>query len=702
MIIAKNKFQTKTFVIVIMTVMAVVTILVYYNKQSNSVEAADARNFNAGNIISDYVMTNKNSMTESQIQSFLKSKNSCNDTNLSKAAKNPSMKYNIKNGHFVCMADDKFNGETAAHIIWQAAQDYNINPQVLIILLQKEQGLITDTWPNHIQYRSATGYGCPDTAACSTKYYGLKNQVRNAARFFKAYQTNASGWYKPYWTGSNTIKWHPNSGCGTSTVNIANRATASLYSYTPYRPNQSALNSQYGTGNSCSSYGNRNFYMYFMDWFGDTQGVPKTCDSKVKNVTCVWKLKHNKGNEFLTTSIKDRDSLIKSGWSYIGKPFYAFSKQVTGSIPVYRFYFEDEKRHFYTTSTTERDKVKQNPSRKLEGIKFYVYPSNTSTNISYTVYRSLNSTYGHSYTQSSPNKTEGYKNEGHRFNVPSGMGSTPTPQTNRVNVYRTVKNSNHFYTTSLLERDNVIRSGFKYESVAFSASKNNSGSPVYRFYNKKNNDHFYTTSKTEKKSLEKKSAWKYEGVKFYIDNKTPVVYRLYSSSSKDHFYTSSIKEAALLSNKNNWKYEKVAFGKDQNNSKQPLYRMYSKNHGYFYSISAKEVLKIVNKNTWKFEGVAWTVSKKTTKTPVYRLYNSSTKRNFYTTSKTEKNRLVAKSSFIYRGISHYASNLITKKPIYRLKSKSTPYKHLFTANKTERNNAIKSGRWKNEGIAWYI
>ena len=142
-------------------------IFIWLNKDNLS-SAADARKFDPSNIISDFVMTNKNSMSEAQIQSFLLSKNSCNDTNTAKAASYPHLSYNIKNGKFVCLAEESFSGESAAHIIWQAGQDYNINPQVLIVLLEKEQGLITDTWPNNIQYRSATGYGCPDTAACET------------------------------------------------------------------------------------------------------------------------------------------------------------------------------------------------------------------------------------------------------------------------------------------------------------------------------------------------------------------------------------------------------------------------------------------------------------------------------------------------------------------------------------------------------
>ncbi len=239
-----------------------------YLQLQRPADAADLRNFDPSNIMSDSVMSNKNSMTEAQIQTFLESKNPCNNTNISKA----SQYHKVKDGRFVCMFEDTFDGESAAHIIWQAAQDYSINPQVIIVLLQKEQGLITDTWPNSIQYRSATGYGCPDTAACDTQYYGLKNQIRQAANLFR---NVLNGGWSNYPVGENYIQYHPDRNrCGGSTINIKNRATSALYRYTPYQPNQSALNAGYGTGDSCGAYGNRNFWLYFTDWFGDpTSGI---------------------------------------------------------------------------------------------------------------------------------------------------------------------------------------------------------------------------------------------------------------------------------------------------------------------------------------------------------------------------------------------------------------------------------------------
>ncbi len=245
-------------------------------KNNIDVEAANLANFDPGYIISDYQMGNYNSMSEAEIWNFLKQKGNCNDTriwqtgnNLGYLSESAPYSWHVSDGHYVCLADENFSGESAAHIIWQAAQDYRINPQVLIVLLQKEQGLITDSFPNSVQYRSATGYGCPDTAACSSRYYGFKNQVRNAAALFR---TVLDGGWTNYPLGNNYIQYNPNSGCGGSWVNIRSLATSALYRYTPYQPNASALAAGYGAGDSCGAYGNRNFYSYFEDWFGNSFG----------------------------------------------------------------------------------------------------------------------------------------------------------------------------------------------------------------------------------------------------------------------------------------------------------------------------------------------------------------------------------------------------------------------------------------------
>jgi hypothetical protein len=159
--------------------------------------------------------------------------------------------------------------QSAAEIIHGVAQSCGINPKVLIVLLQKEQSLITDDWPWPIQYRSATGYGCPDTAPCDAEYYGFFNQVYHAGRQFKRYARDANLFnFKAGQT--SFIQYNPNAGCGGTNINIQNQATAGLYNYTPYQPNAAALSNLYGTGDGCSAYGNRNFWRMFNDWFGST------------------------------------------------------------------------------------------------------------------------------------------------------------------------------------------------------------------------------------------------------------------------------------------------------------------------------------------------------------------------------------------------------------------------------------------------
>lgn len=258
---------------------AILSITLFFTQKS--AQAAPVVGFNPGNIISENIFTNSQSMTAAQIQTFLNSKVTSCDTNGTLRATEygrgdlTHAQYAAMRGWspppYTCLKDYSEGGKVAAQIIYDAAQEFNINPQVLIVLLQKEQSLITDTWPLATQYRTATGYGCPDTAACDSQYFGLTNQIRWAARMFRAIMNNSPTWYTPYVLGNNYIQYNPNASCGGSTVNIVNRSTQALYNYTPYQPNASALSAGYGTGDACGAYGNRNFYLYFSDWFGSPQ-----------------------------------------------------------------------------------------------------------------------------------------------------------------------------------------------------------------------------------------------------------------------------------------------------------------------------------------------------------------------------------------------------------------------------------------------
>ena len=60
------------------------------------------------------------------------------------------------------------------------------------------------------------------------------------------------------------IAYNPQASCGSSIITPANTATAALYNYTPYQPNEAAKND----GDDCSSWGNLNFYGFWKVWFG--------------------------------------------------------------------------------------------------------------------------------------------------------------------------------------------------------------------------------------------------------------------------------------------------------------------------------------------------------------------------------------------------------------------------------------------------
>lgn len=239
--------------------------------QASAVRAID---FDPGYIISDAIFINANSMSEAAVQSFLVVRvPSCAGLNGQPCLRNfisDTVSRPASPGG-QCRAYEGAPAEPASRIIVKVAQACGINPQVLLATLEKERGLVTKTSPNAADYKVSMGYGCPDTAACDTAYYGFYNQVYRAAWQFREYTLRPSAWR--YRIGATSIQWHPNAACGASTVTIRNQATANLYNYTPYQPNAAALSNLRGLGDACSSYGNRNFWVNFSLWFGSPVGL---------------------------------------------------------------------------------------------------------------------------------------------------------------------------------------------------------------------------------------------------------------------------------------------------------------------------------------------------------------------------------------------------------------------------------------------
>lgn len=163
---------------------------------------------------------------------------------------------------------------TAAELIYDVARACGINPRVILVKLQKEQGLVTSTDPSPRAYDFALGMDCPDSpSGCSAASAGFFWQLYKGVGQLNWYSNPAGSftWLRP---GTViTRPYYPNRpSCGSQSFTLQNKATAALYYYTPYVPNQAALDNLYSTGDSCSSYGNRNFWRFFSDWFGSPIG----------------------------------------------------------------------------------------------------------------------------------------------------------------------------------------------------------------------------------------------------------------------------------------------------------------------------------------------------------------------------------------------------------------------------------------------
>ncbi len=366
--------------------------------------ALAASDFDPGRIIDDEVFFNSSLMSIPDIQNFLNSKVPVCDTNGTQPyAGTTRAAYGASRGYpapFTCLKDyvqvgipqkDAESGlctgigsgtKSAAEIIYVVSRSCGINPQVLIVLLQKEQSLITDDWPWSIQYRSATGYGCPDTAPCDANYYGFFNQVYNAARQFKRYARDANLF--SYQKGRNNyIQYNPNAGCGGTNIFIRNQATAGLYNYTPYQPNPAALSglsdSNAGGGDGCSAYGNRNFFWYFSRWFGST--IAGACTANEPTLSYVRRFYNPRTfDHFYSARDCDVSFLAQIGYINEGPVFNTTPATSPLATPVYRLYNPRTQMHLWTThyETPEQLAAGRTGYQQEAGIVFYVLPGGIS------------------------------------------------------------------------------------------------------------------------------------------------------------------------------------------------------------------------------------------------------------------------------------------------------------------------------------
>lgn len=160
--------------------------------------------FNKNKVMEDSDFINISTMTVTQIQQFLTSQKS------------------------ILSSYSEF-GRSAAQIISDAAQRYGVNPQVILVVLHKEQSLLnSNTADQERRLRKAMGAACFDDGTCDPRLFGFGRQVEAGTAILRRwFDRSRAGKADPFRVGATTT-------IDGQTVTPENHATVSLYKYTPH------------------------------------------------------------------------------------------------------------------------------------------------------------------------------------------------------------------------------------------------------------------------------------------------------------------------------------------------------------------------------------------------------------------------------------------------------------------------------------
>jgi hypothetical protein len=264
--------KKKTFLLIITSFALTVGAFVCFGLKPN--KASADLPYDPAYLISDSLFTDYGSMASGTIQTFLSSHGSglAGYADVEDCGPSNGAHYSYYQRFYHCG-----QSVSAATIIYDAAQAYQISPKAILATLQKEQSLVTTPNPTQAAINCAMGY-----LSCNSNYSGFFLQVDNGAWQFRydmegtQHHTSWNGWSgMDSWYASacggansahstglyagNTVTFY-NPGGTPVTITIANPATATLYCYTPYVGPYSQ------TGYS----GSYNFVISYETWFGST------------------------------------------------------------------------------------------------------------------------------------------------------------------------------------------------------------------------------------------------------------------------------------------------------------------------------------------------------------------------------------------------------------------------------------------------
>lgn len=360
--------------------------------------------FNANNLMDDSVFNNSTSMNAGQIDAFLNARpSSCISTNNGFSAPNV-VGYNPSQGFLYG------SNVSAGTVINNAAKAYDLNPQVILATLQKEQSLVTggagchyDTPPvqnpcpnppygSHptcivaCQYPGgcvyiAMGYDCP--GYCVPGSTGFSKQIVKAAWKLKFVQQRSLGNYnwniqKPGWDNSDDPVSNYN---GYMTQGFLKRnASSSFANFDGFRPvNNNSVSVHLDTGATASLYsytpflsGNQSFVSKFESWFGPVSG------NAIGQYA--YRLYNSGRRDHNFTAIENQREGIKGlGFKDDGIGFKVSPTQEAGMVPIYRMYNGRITDYWMIPDGINRYWAIVHGGYRDEGVAFYAYPANSGS-----------------------------------------------------------------------------------------------------------------------------------------------------------------------------------------------------------------------------------------------------------------------------------------------------------------------------------
>ena len=187
--------------------------------------------FNPATLISDASFRAVSSMSQAEVQKFLEG----------------------QSGILKSYAASDINGtvKPASQIIWEAAQAFDVSPKVVLVTLQKEQGLLSNPAPSASALAWAMGCGSPSS-------FGAQIWLGS-----DSLSVDGAGWY------AGITK-----SCGDGTVSPTNVSTYSLYTYTPWI--------------GLAGGGNKLFWTLYWQYFGDPIGDVTAPSTTAAGVDGAW------------------------------------------------------------------------------------------------------------------------------------------------------------------------------------------------------------------------------------------------------------------------------------------------------------------------------------------------------------------------------------------------------------------------------